>query len=357
MFVLTVIAFTALLLSPASTAKPKEFKTMTVSYAPDKALVINEGDSQMFRAPMCKGQYLDKWSFVAKVYMMNVPWDSAEVGDDSWLHIKISNGPEMTKIVRDNARDAGKNDPQPLTKAFTYNKATWGSDDIYIQITASQGNPTFQYGLELIGTTPRDDLSIPDGMDGVETVSANQAQIRNCGIEVLEQIANPLTSKLVAEQTGQYLIPFCFEDQFDQRTLTVSTMVPESLNKKPGGVASFFCTTPMMKNGICWRSTVTNRGATFYDPSGAKVNSVTPTVVKDEYGAVYLLVLAQGDYQETVEFTITTKLRNPPKDTLKLTGHSEKDLHSVLSYLKTSYENKAAPLDPSFEPHELKEEL
>ena len=39
---------------------------------------------------------------------------------------------------------------------------------------------------------------------------------------------------------------------------------------------------------------VTNRGATFYDPSGAKVNSVTPTVVKDEYGAVYLLVLAQG---------------------------------------------------------------
>ena len=41
-----------------------------------------------------------------------------------------------------------------------------GSDDIYIQITASQGNPTFQYGLELIGTTPRDDLSIPDGMDG-----------------------------------------------------------------------------------------------------------------------------------------------------------------------------------------------
>ena len=35
----------------------------------------------------------------------------------------------------------------------------------------------------------------------VETVSANQAQIRNCGIEVLEQIANPLTSKLVAGQS------------------------------------------------------------------------------------------------------------------------------------------------------------
>ena len=30
----------------------------------------------------------------------------------------------MTKIVRDNARDAGGKDPAPLTKAFTYNKDT-----------------------------------------------------------------------------------------------------------------------------------------------------------------------------------------------------------------------------------------
>ena len=30
----------------------------------------------------------------------------------------------MTKIVRDNARDAGGKDPAPLTKAFTYNRDT-----------------------------------------------------------------------------------------------------------------------------------------------------------------------------------------------------------------------------------------
>ena len=46
----------------------------------------------------------------------------------------------------------------------------------------------------------------------VETVSANQAQIRNCGIEVLEQIANPMTSKLVAgKNTSQYWIFFLNE--------------------------------------------------------------------------------------------------------------------------------------------------
>ena len=36
--------------------------------------------------------YLDKWTFKAKVYLMNVPWDASEVGDDTWLHIKVSNG-------------------------------------------------------------------------------------------------------------------------------------------------------------------------------------------------------------------------------------------------------------------------
>jgi hypothetical protein len=40
-----------------------------------------------------------------------------------------------------------------------------------------------------------------------------------------------------------------------------------------------------------------------------------------------------------------------------LPGHSEKDLHSVLSYLKQSFESKPAPLDPDFEPEELKDEL
>ena len=42
---------------------------------------------------------------------------------------------------------------------------TGGSDDIYIQITASHGTPTFQYGLELAASEARDDLMIPDGMD------------------------------------------------------------------------------------------------------------------------------------------------------------------------------------------------
>ena len=40
-----------------------------------------------------------------------------------------------------------------------------------------------------------------------------------------------------------------------------------------------------------------------------------------------------------------------------LPGHSEKDLHSVLTYLKTSYENKPAPLDHGFQPEEAREEL
>lgn len=39
---------------------------------------------------------------------------------------------------------------------------------------------------------------------------------------------------------------------------------------------------------------VTQRGGLFYDPSGAKVNAVTPTIPKAEYGPVHLLVLAQG---------------------------------------------------------------
>ena len=40
-----------------------------------------------------------------------------------------------------------------------------------------------------------------------------------------------------------------------------------------------------------------------------------------------------------------------------LPGHSEKDLHSVLTYLKSSYENKPAPLDHGFQPEEAREEL
>jgi len=358
MILLTITALSALLLAPASAAGPVTRKTMTISYAPDSALVINEGDTQMFRAPLCKGMYLDKWTFKAKVYLMNVPWDASEVGDDTWLHIKVSNGPDMTKIVRDNARDASAGaDPQPFTKSFTYNSATWGSDDIYISVTASQGNPTFQYGLELSADQPRDDLIIPDGMDGVDTVSENHSLTRGCKIITLDQVAVPLADKLTAGDSGQYKIPFCFEDTYDQRSLAVTTLVPESINEAPGGVASFLCTSSMIKVDTCWRSVVTKRGGQFYDPSGAKVNAVTPTIPKAEYGPLYLLVLAQGNYHDKVDFTITTKLRSPPTDSLKLTGHSEKDLHSVLSYLKNSYENKAAPLDPDFQPEELKEEL
>jgi hypothetical protein len=49
MLVLIVAALAALFFSPASTAKPVKFGTMTISYAPDSALVINEGETQIFR--------------------------------------------------------------------------------------------------------------------------------------------------------------------------------------------------------------------------------------------------------------------------------------------------------------------
>ena len=48
MFLLTVAALAALLLSPASSKRPK-MGTMSISYAPDSALVINEAETQMFR--------------------------------------------------------------------------------------------------------------------------------------------------------------------------------------------------------------------------------------------------------------------------------------------------------------------
>ena len=38
-----------LLLSPASTTKPVKFGTMKLSFTPGSALVINEGESQIFR--------------------------------------------------------------------------------------------------------------------------------------------------------------------------------------------------------------------------------------------------------------------------------------------------------------------
>lgn len=360
MLLLTIAAISAVLLSPAYAKKPVDFQTMQINYAPDHALDIKEGETQIFRAPLCKGDLLNGWSFKAKVYMMNEPWDSAEIGDANWLHIQVSNGPSFTKIVRDNAQEAKKAgfDPKPSTSPFTYDSATWGSDDIYIQITASHGTPTFQYGLELAASEARDDLMIPDGMDSVETVSENAAtRARGCGIETLEQVAIPLTAKLTSGDTGQYKIPFCFEDTYDQRSLTLTTLVPETVDELPGGVASFLCTDTMMNSGICYRAVVTNRGTKFYDSSGAKVNAVIPTIPKAEYGPVYLLVLAQGNYHDKVEFTITTKLRNPSGDELKLTGHSEKDLHSVLTYLKSSYENKPAPLDHGFQPEEAREEL
>ena len=56
--------------------------------------------------------------------------------------------------------------------------------------------------------------------------------------------------------TGQYKIPFCFEDTYDQRSLTLTTLVPETLHEAPGGVASFLCTDTMMNSGICYRAVV-----------------------------------------------------------------------------------------------------
>jgi len=352
--ILLTIATLTVLLHPCLTTTPTKYGTMTLSYIPDSALTIKGGDTQIFRAPLCND--VNNWSFKAKVYVLNEPWDAEKVGDDTWLHIKVSNRPDMTRIVRDNVRDATPGaDPQPFTKPFTYKSTTWGSDAIYIQITARQGIPTFQYGLELSVSPPRD--GIPDGMDAVQTVPENLALAKSRDIQTLEQISIPFVDALRSGDTGQYRVPICFEDTYDQRSLTVTTLVSEAVNEAPGGVASFLCTSSMMRNKICWRSSATNRGIKFFDPSGGKQNTVTTTVPKEEYGSIYLLVLAQGNYRENVEFTITTKLRSPHKDTLKLTGEPEKDLPSLVTYLRSIYEGKAPPLNHHFVPYELRQEL
>ena len=124
------------------TNNPVKFDTIPVSFTPPSTLVIIEGQTQIFRhvffvvsnincrklmlllkmdkltfstpqshqhiiwiiiahrlssiefsrAPLCNGKTLDGWSFKAKVYLMNIGWDSDKVGDNTWLHIRVSNG-------------------------------------------------------------------------------------------------------------------------------------------------------------------------------------------------------------------------------------------------------------------------
>ncbi|KAL5269185.1 hypothetical protein ACHWQZ_G002869 [Mnemiopsis leidyi] len=246
----------------------------------------------------------------------------------------------MRTIVRDNVKDLTPGAaPQPFTKPFTYNRATWGSGDIYVEITASQGSPTFQYGLEITGSQPREEQKILDGMDGVETIAADETT-GNIAIETLEQVTQPFIDVLSSGETGQYKIPFCLEDKYEERSLTITTRVRETVNEAPGGVASFICTSSMMQDGLCWRSKAIDRGPNFFDTSGAKVISDSPRIPRREFGPVFLLVLVQGNYQERVEFSITTKLRNPVTYDLKLTGHSAEHLYSVLAHLKNIQRNK-----------------
>ena len=54
----------------------------------------------------------------------------------------------------------------PCRKLPQIHKLTGGTDDIYVSITASQGNPTYQYGLEIVASQPTLNSQIPDGMDG-----------------------------------------------------------------------------------------------------------------------------------------------------------------------------------------------
>ena len=54
----------------------------------------------------------------------------------------------------------------PYEKFTKIHKSTGGTDDIYVSITASQGNPTYQYGLEIVASQPTLNSQIPDGMDG-----------------------------------------------------------------------------------------------------------------------------------------------------------------------------------------------
>ncbi|KAL5271786.1 hypothetical protein ACHWQZ_G000098 [Mnemiopsis leidyi] len=345
----------AAILSHSLGTRPKVFRTMTISFAPDKALVINAGESQMFRAPLCEGKHLDTWIFKAKVYLMNVPWDSYSVGDDNWLHIKVSNRRDMSQIVRDNVKDVIYGlEPQPYTRPFSYNRHTWGPEDIYIQITASHGSPTYQYGLEVSASQPGKDLvSVPDAMEAAESEDSTCLD-ESVDVMTMEQYTHPLTDDLISEETGQYKIPLCFENSYHHRTLTVTTWVPEAVNEAPGGTASFLCTSPMIKEGICWRSIPIQRGVDFFDPSGAKVNSITPTITRAEFGPIYLLVLAQGNWRDRVQFTITTKLKNLSEDCPL--GHQESDLQEVLSGLMLSVEHDIFRHLPNLNEDELSQQ-
>lgn len=350
LLLLTTIAVLGLL-----EAGPLYKATLNINFAPESAMVVNEAETQIFRAPICEGMYVDTWVFTVKTYLMNVPWDSYAVGDDNWLRIQVSNSSDMRWIIADNVD--GINEPQPGLPPFKYQASTWGSEDVYIAITASSGSPTYQYGVEMVGA----EATAEHGNRGVPDVTPKAKlgdPLTVAKIEIMEQIAVPYHAVLSPMQTAQFKVPFCFEAGYRRRSVTGTVIVPSDLpvNKgRTGGVATFFCTTGMMRHDECFRSLVKKRGNDFYDPSGAIINTVTPVIVKEEYGAVYLLVLAQGDYAKDVGFTITTKLRHPDKASLLLSvsGDHEQDMGSVLNYLKDSCVRKPVSLDTD-EPEELK---
>lgn len=304
----TLSAFLLVLGCVVTTPIKKE--TLSLSFAPAEAKVITEETTQMFRAPLCKGMFVDNWAFSLKVYLQNVQWDSREIGDANWLRIRISNKADMSNILCDNAK-AGIADPVNFCPIFTYKKKEMGEGDLYIEITASAGTPTYQYGLDLEAREQKHGKFAPNA------IPEAAAAVKALTIETLEQVAVPYLSDLVTGQTGQYKIPYCFEGAAVYRKVTTTTLVPDSDDAGAGGVASFFCTNAMMHNDECYRSVSKRKGSSFYDPSGAKINTVSPKVKLEEYGPVYILVLAQGDWQKEIKFTITAKLKNPGDPEIK----------------------------------------
>ena len=138
------------------------------------------------------------------------------------------------------------------------------------------------------------------------------------GIVTMEQMALPHHAVLTTMKTAQFKVPFCFESRYGRRgvTGTVTVLSTDDPTVATGGAATFFCTSGMMHHDECFRAVVKRRGSEFYDASGYMINTVTPVVVREEYGPVYLLVLAQGGYGKDVAFTITTKLLHPNKTAL-----------------------------------------
>ena len=125
-------------------------------------MVVDEAQTQLFRAPICGGVYVDTWVFTVKTYLMNVPWDASAAGDN-WLRIRVSNSSDMRWIVADNVDGRS-----PVLAPFKYEASTWGSEDVYIAITASSRTPTYLYGVEMVGA----EATAEHGNQGVPDVTA-----------------------------------------------------------------------------------------------------------------------------------------------------------------------------------------